>query len=546
MVKIFLSYRRDDSRAIAGRIFDRLEARFGRDCVFMDVDAIPLGTDFRKHLQQAVSQCHVFLAIIGERWLSSCDAKGMRRLESPKDFVRIEVETALAREIPVIPVLVGHNQMPAPEDLPDALQELAFRHALSVDMGADFHHHIDRLIRGIEWLASSPSGHTSLEQPAVDAPVSRGIPGTDIAPPADTSPLLEAARKIQQASAAAAQLHQQAQQAVDRCEYATAATLLEHVPEKLRNQQLYQTVVSKRDRLAELEAQISSLVDDHEFRRLTALVRQALELAPDRPDLLALRQQCPGFNLYDGTKAGERTFIDFKEFSIPFRWCPPGKFTMGSPADESNRHSNENQVDAELSQGFWMQETPVTQELFQAVLNTNPSYFKGTGLPVERVAWDTAQSFCREWTRLLREGGVLTESQLISLPTEAQWEYACRAGTRADYFFGSDAGRLDQYAWFDGNSGKHTHPVGQKQPNPWGLLDVYGNVWEWCQDWHDEKLQGGRDPIGASSGSARVVRGGEWGDFAPFCRTAYRGWIDPSARVNNTGFRVCLSTESGR
>ena len=152
MGKVFISYPRDDSIGLAGRVYDRLSAHFGRDAVFMDVDAIPFGVDFRQHLSEAVSQCDgVLLAIIGEDWLTISRA-GNRRLDDPKDFVRIELEVALQRAIPVIPVLIEPATMPQEEELPETLRDLAYRNAATVDPGRDFHSHVDRLIRGVEHL----------------------------------------------------------------------------------------------------------------------------------------------------------------------------------------------------------------------------------------------------------------------------------------------------------------------------------------------------------------------------------------------------------
>jgi CheY-like chemotaxis protein len=157
MPKIFISYRREDSEHITGRLYDRLEQRFGRDNVFMDVETIPLGVDFREHLDRAVGRCDTLLAVIGERWLDIRHPEGQRRLDDPGDFVRIEIQAALARGIPVIPVLVGAAMMPGVQDLPEGLKPLAYRNAAEVRSGRDFHDHVDRLARGIEHLAQQGS-----------------------------------------------------------------------------------------------------------------------------------------------------------------------------------------------------------------------------------------------------------------------------------------------------------------------------------------------------------------------------------------------------
>jgi hypothetical protein len=161
MTKVFLSYRREDSAALAGRIYDRLASHFGRASVFMDIDTIPFGVDFQQRINEAVSQCDTLLALIGDRWLG-ISQNGTRRVDDPEDFVRMEIEAALNRRIPVIPLLIGRASMPSKSELPSALADLAYRNALQVDPGRDFHNHIDRLIHGLDLLlgktvASPPS-----------------------------------------------------------------------------------------------------------------------------------------------------------------------------------------------------------------------------------------------------------------------------------------------------------------------------------------------------------------------------------------------------
>ena len=147
---IFISYRRSDSADIAGRIYDRLTGKFGRDPIFKDVDSIPLGLDFKEYLDARVSECSVLLAIIGDRWLDARDGTKKLRLQDPTDFVRIEIESALARGIPVIPLLVRGARMPAPERLPEPLQKLAYRNGIEIRSDPDFHRDMDRLISALE------------------------------------------------------------------------------------------------------------------------------------------------------------------------------------------------------------------------------------------------------------------------------------------------------------------------------------------------------------------------------------------------------------
>ena len=215
------------------------------------------------------------------------------------------------------------------------------------------------------------------------------------------------------------------------------------------------------------------------------------------------------------------------------KWCPPGSFLMGSPETDRWRSDDENQVQVTLSQGFWIGQTQVTQGQWQAVMGNNPSRFRGEGRPVERVSWDDAQEFVAK----INASFVIPDGMQMTLPTEAQWEYAARAGETWPYL-----GWLDEVAWYLGNSGDVTHPVGMKKPNTWGLHDVHGNVWEWCADWYKSELKGGTDPQGATSGTRRVLRGGGWGNDAVHCRVAFRNGYYPSYTYGPFGFRVARSS----
>ena len=221
---------------------------------------------------------------------------------------------------------------------------------------------------------------------------------------------------------------------------------------------------------------------------------------------------------------------------MTFCWCPPGEFLMGSPETEEGRHKNENQVLVILTKGFWMAKTQVIQKQWVAIMGDNPSRFEGDNLPVEWVSWDDAQEFLEK----LNEKIGNTDYGKMVLPTEAQWEYACRAGEPGPY----SGGTIDEVAWYGDNSEKKTHPVAMKKPNAWGLYDMHGNVWEWCADWYDDELEveGGIDPSGPASGTYRVLRGGGWFVDADGCRAAYRNCYSPSDSDISNGFRVARSS----
>ncbi len=244
------------------------------------------------------------------------------------------------------------------------------------------------------------------------------------------------------------------------------------------------------------------------------------------------------------------------------RWVAPGEFLMGSPKEEAGRFPDPEgpQHSVTLTTGCWIADTPCTQALWEVVMGSNPSDYVSPRRPVEQVSWTDVQEFIRRLNERV-------EALQAGLPAEAQWEYACRAGTTTATYAGDldilgerNAPRLDNIAWYGGNSGmdydlehgwdssnwkekqyEHnragTREVAQKQPNPWGLFDMLGNVYEWCADGkRDYEAAVVADPVG--QGSRRVIRGGSWDGRARSVRAAYRGWDDPGYRNDNLGFRL--------
>jgi len=243
---------------------------------------------------------------------------------------------------------------------------------------------------------------------------------------------------------------------------------------------------------------------------------------------------------------------------------PAGKFMMGSPDSEEGHVDNEGpQHEVTLSKPFYMGVTEVTQAQYEAIMGANPSTFKGETNPVENVSCKDATEFCKKLSEKTR--------QAVRLPTEAEWEYACRAGSKTKFCFGDADEALGDYAWYHANSGGTTHPVGQKKPNAWGLYDMHGNLWEWCSDWYAQNYADAKavDPQGPASGidasrlsawswfiftmmpktsstSFRVLRDGGWYCGPDGCRSAARGGgLFPSG--GDYGFRVAVPVSaSGR
>jgi len=230
-----------------------------------------------------------------------------------------------------------------------------------------------------------------------------------------------------------------------------------------------------------------------------------------------------------------------EKVSMKLALIPAGKFMMGSPDAEKGRSSDEGpQHEVTISKAFYMGIHEVTQEQYEAIMGKNPSRFKGATNPVENVSWDDAVEFCN---KLSQKTG-----KTVRLPTEAQWEYSCRAGTKTRFCFGDDDTDLRDHAWYKGNydEGKPpTHPVGQKKPNPWGLYDMHGNVEEWCSDYYADSYAKAKNaaPEGPASGSDRVLRGGGFGRDPQNCRSAYRYLHSPGTRSYEFGFRVSVDVK---
>ena len=231
---------------------------------------------------------------------------------------------------------------------------------------------------------------------------------------------------------------------------------------------------------------------------------------------------------------------ELNTIGMQFKLLPGGTFTMGEggTGDEITGAIEAHKVT--LTKPFELGVYEVTQQQYEKVMGKNPSKFKAPQNPVEMVTWDDAVEFCRRLSELPAEKSA---GHVYRLPTEAEWEYACRAGTTTKYSFGDSESQLGDYGWYDKNSGGTTHPVGGKKPNGWGLYDMHGNVWEFCSDWYGSYPSGSTtDPTGAASGSLRVIRGGGWSDYSDYCHSANRDRYSPGLRNFILGFRVLRSS----
>jgi formylglycine-generating enzyme required for sulfatase activity len=444
MPRFFICYRRDDSAYAAHTLCLAIQNRFGKDSVFIDVHSIPLGVDFREHIRQSVTSCDALLAMVGEDWIDAKNAQGERRLDDPRDFVRLEIGVALSNGIPVVPVVIDNARMPAEEQLPDELKPLAYRQSAELRPGADFPVHLERVVAGLGRFDGA--SRVPVSSPPSDSGKSPIVPGS--------SQLLP----------------------------------------------------------------ISSL--DKESPPAQSLSQSSRTLGPMLMCTIRLRE-----------------------------------FQMGAGFGDSASYLEElPQHPVRFTQPIEMGGIPVTQLLFEEVMHSNPSKGVDPFRPVNSVTWYEAIEFCNrlskaeglppyytinEKKQVFRKGG-----NGFRLPTEAEWECACRSGSDGPRFCNLET--LAEYAWYRSNSENRTHRVGRKEPNFWGLHDMLGNVWEWCYDWYLETYYSESplvDPAGPTSGREKVLRGGSFGDTASVLRSSNRYQLAPHVRQDNVGFRIARTLE---
>jgi formylglycine-generating enzyme required for sulfatase activity len=574
---ILVSYRREDSADVTGRICDRLVGHFGPAAVFKDVDSIPAGEDFRAAVADAVSRCKVMLVIIGRRWLEVADEAGRRRLDQENDFVRIEVESALKHGSAVLPLLVQGTAMPRPREMPASLETLAYRNACMVRPDPDFHRDMDRLLHRLDELLSA----------AEDDPPESAGPAAPAQPPPSTLRLIVAVVR--------GMFQRPKKEPEPRTMEAPAPTgsLCPYCAKLLPTDEAKQCFSCGMDWHD----------PDHVVRRghpdlaseATAPGGENFDfLCPSCKKMLQVPKQYAG-QLMMCPLCKERFHVPFlrkehaadppahyrpdrlppeKESELPrevvnsigmkFVLIPAGKFIMGSVATSDERPEHE----VEITRPFYLGIYPVTQEEYERVTGATPSFFSagpgGAGnvrgldtrrFPVDRVSWQDAVEFCRRLSDRAEEAG---PGRRYRLPTEAEWEYTCRAGAPSSVPFHYGTSLSSTQANFDGNhpgggarKGTYlgrTTTVGSYPANAFGLYDMHGNVFEWCADWYAEYPRGGvdpRDPQGPYMGGNRVLRGGCWQSRGQNCRAAFRNFASPRDRRNKFGLRVVLVVGAG-
>ena len=584
---IFISYRRSDSIDITGRIHDRLVGHFGSDCIFKDVDAIPFGADFRKHLEREVSHCPVLLAIIGPQWLAITDNRGRRRLDNPADWVRVEIETALRRDSLVIPVLVGGAELPKDQLLPDSLKGLAYRQSALVRHDPDFHRDLDRLIQRIEGVFNTLTLNANREPAPAPAPSYANLVDdlaaalTVAAKPQPAPPPRPVSRRRWLKLAGLSLLGGGATLAVRRLPAIQQLTpeslpaaladltalpnrvqaLLDPAPSTLITTGPYRYESVTVDAFGTNLYQASFATNHYLEEPLASTPTSAMASTPT--SAMASTPTSAMASTPTSTMASTPTSAMASTptsamastptsaltnapgpIPLPLVAIDGGQGVLGAPDTEPGRQPDEPPQAIVTVASFWLGTGPVTQQQWRVVaalprvnqdLPADPAFFKGDLLPVEQVSWEEAMEFC---ARLSQHTG-----HRYRLPTETEWEYACRANTTTPFHFGqtltTDLANYDGRETYrqesPGAFRQSTLPVGfLTKANDFGLYDMHGNVMEWCADAPPNPIAG----VGGPTPNWRALRGGCWQSSPQHCRSAARLYRSSDTRSNTIGFRL--------
>ena len=526
-MKVFISYRHDDSAGHAGRVHDRLVQAFGRDLLFMDVDAIPLGVDFIKVLREEVAKCDVLLAVIGTHWLDARDEEGNRRLDSTADFVRIEIATALQRGIPVIPILLDGTKIPKVQQLPQDLEGLAARNGLDV-RHASFHADMDKLIAGLKGVSiplDTPNAFSPLQRRATNQAAARsGAPGSGLTGPRWMVISLAGAIGLVGAITAALIVKQHIEQSPQPppASVQLSPPVVQQLPVIASVPQPPPTKVEPPPQTAQLQS--VPLAAQPPFVPIPSTGERALQ---------------PGNSFRECGNCPEMVVV------------PAGSFIMGSPETEIGRGGNEGpQHKVIFAYRFAVGRFSVTFDEWDACVADGgcngyspPNQGWGRGRrPVINVSWNDVKTYLA-WL-------AQKTAKSYQLRSEAEREYVTRAGTTTPFWWGSSISTTQanykgtEIYGDDGVRGEfrdQSLPVDSFDPNPWGLYQVHGNVSEWTEDCrHDNYIDAPTDGSAwiAPNCNQHVRRGGSIGSPPSVLRSASRLFSRPTDAYPFLGFRV--------
>jgi formylglycine-generating enzyme required for sulfatase activity len=510
MTRIFISYRRQDTTQIAGKLFDRLAERFGRDSVFMDIDAIPPGVDFVEVLTKQIAACKVMLAVIGSNWLTASDNAGKRRLDNRNDFVRLEIEAALRRNIPVLPVLVGSAPMPRPDELPESLRSLTRHLAAAIDTDRHFDAQMERLIGE---LRHHVDGRTPLERMK------------DV-----TEAQTEEMRELLKTAGLDPSKHLRFQDWSGSSFRSNDLRGFDFTGARLLSCDFHNALIA------------GARFDQCEIDRVGLVPQQRTDLRAAEDWMAHVSGWTRSSSPMPDSHLGVGSIFQDAPFAPEMVIIPAGRFLMGAASGDDETQGNESpQHEVTIARPFAVGRYPVTFEEWDFAVahggcvdrHPNDEGWGRGRRPVINVSWKDVQAYVA-W---LRE----TTAKEYRLLSEAEWEYAARAGTTTRCSFGNaDSGGDARYR--DKFSVRTFH-VGALQPNPWGLHDMHGNVWEWVEDIFHNSYDGVPTDGGAwvtnGDKSLHIIRGGSWNsDDDTQIRSAYRSWAETDTRGDTIGFRV--------
>jgi formylglycine-generating enzyme required for sulfatase activity len=530
MANIFISYRREDSGGHTGRMCDRLSARFGSARVFMDLQDVRPGQDFAQSIDEMIATCQCVIAVIGPRWLEAIQ----RRASGGEDFVQHEIAAALRRGVTVIPVLVGGARMPSGGDLPPAMSALRHRNAFEV-RDERFDDDVARLGDAINALGvPDDSSAGSQRRPWYAAGRMRVIAAAGLvaaaavavyvmrrpAPPDDVLtpiPPMVSARALDGDWVAEIKKESQPMFRV-RLSFAVAG---ESITGMVRYPSGDAPILDAR-----MAGRVLTFQTTHvpQFESKPATIRYQAEVADDEIRFTTTDEFGIGKGVARRLASEAATLKVNAKDGESYVWIPPGRFVMGCSAGDPACDDDEKPAHTvEIRRGFWLARTEVGEQRFRV---RAPAVNAGDGrpgeLPATGVSWAAAKSYCQA------VGG--------RLPTEAEWEYAARAGSSTRYY-----GTLAAIAWFADNSDDRPHPVGAKQPNAHGLHDMLGNVSEWVLDRYYNKYDETSDedkveePLAGNASG--VARGGSWVSGEDGVRVSRRLEMPPDAEEPHIGFR---------
>ncbi|MBP9100766.1 MAG: SUMF1/EgtB/PvdO family nonheme iron enzyme [Nitrosomonas sp.] len=584
MAKIFINYRRKDSAPYAGRLYDRLASHFGHDHVFMDIDQIEPGEVFDQVIQDKLKAVQAAVVLIGPRWLDIAEANGQRRLDDPDDWVRLEIAALLERGIRVIPVLVGGATLPKSMQLPECLVPLTRRQAIEIT-DHRFHADADKLIKVLEKIMGVPPASPAAE------PYSVTISTTPMSPTQLYNPSLKISRSTFVLSVVVIllasvlwdyfpkftpELKQQDVKSATSTNLAVTADWVAAPPIDEEPSVIEQPIdtfpenkAAKKNYVLEQPTENKNPAGQTEKYSTTHTVTtnpiltdvqivEPLEkkeqpssmLEAEKPKITNIpipkKKNLPAqlieANFAEKTKqidppVTRRAFIEPQMVRIP-----PGKFLMGSndgDSDEKPVH------EVAIAYAFEIGKYEVTFDEYDAFANAtgrqlpNDNRWGRGKRPVINVSWNDVQAYV-QW--LSKQTG-----KQYRPPTEAEWEYAARAGTQARYWWGDDFEKNNAACWECGNEWygrKRIALVGSFKANAFGLHDTAGNVWEWTQDcWHDNYRNAPGNGSawlekGGGDCNRRVFRGGSWIDSPQNLRSAIRNRMIPGGALHNQGFRI--------